>query len=218
MLKYLPSCYSALSFLPSCQCSYILLKKNYFKAFSLFFSLKNIFYFSLFFFYSFLLLCSDLPFLSSSFYFFFFLALWNRSPCGSPLEAISRLGFEPMKLLPFQFFFNGFRWWVTMAVICGFELEARWWDRRVHGLDLWVTILFWWLVFFARWLWFCLFFFFFKRGVLGWDFVFAMAGCFCGGWLWFWWMVVVILCVFFFFFSSCRWLWLPQWCCDLWWW
>ena len=114
MLKYLPSCYSALSFLRA-HCSYILLKKNYFKAFSLFFSLKNIFYFSLFLKNSFLLLCSDLPFLSSSFYYFFFLTLWNRSPCGSTLEAISRLGFEPMKLLPFQFFFSvgfygGSRW------------------------------------------------------------------------------------------------------------
>ena len=148
MLKYLPSCYSALSFLRA-HCSYILLKKNYFKAFSLFFSLKNIFYFSLFFFYSFLLLCSDLPFLSSSFYFFFFLALWNRSPCGSPLEAISRLGFEPMKLLPFQFFFQ----WVSMVGHGGGDLWIWIGGTVVRSASAWV-------------------------GSLGYNFV-LMAGCFC---------------------------------------
>ena len=115
MLIYLPSCYSALSFLRA-HCSYILLKKNYFKAFSLFFSLKNIFYFSLF-----LKILSFFSVQTCRFslllftFFFFFLTLWNRSPCGSTLEAISRLGFEPMKLLPFQFFFSvgfygGSRW------------------------------------------------------------------------------------------------------------
>ena len=34
-----------------------------------------------------------------------------------------------------QIFLCGFRWWVTVTVICGFDLEVREWN-------LWVTILF----------------------------------------------------------------------------
>ena len=111
------------------------------------------------------------------------------------------------------FLFSGFQWWVTVAVICGFDLEAQWWDQWVHALDLWVTILFWWLIVFARWLWFCFGFLFFFSSCSGLDQPLVSAWlrfCFCsgwlflwwlgGGWLSFWWMVVLILWVFSFSF------------------
>ena len=52
------------------------------------------------FFFSFVLFCSDLPFLSSFFFFFFFFLSLNSNSLWLPLC------------------FSGFRWWVTMAVIC----------------------------------------------------------------------------------------------------
>ena len=140
MLKDLPSCYSALSFLRA-HCSYILLKNIILKL-SLSSSLKKHILF-LHFFYSFLLLCSNPSFLSLS------LSLWNQSPYGSPLEAISLLGFEPMKLLPFQFFFQ----WVSMVGHGGGDLWVWFGGMVVRSVNAWV-------------------------GSLGYNFV-LMAGCFC---------------------------------------
>ena len=202
----MPSCYSAHSFLRA-HCSYILLKKNYyyyyyFKAFSLFFSLKNIFYFSLF--YSFLLLYSDLPFLSSSLFFFFFLALWNWSPRGSPLKAISRLGFEPMKLLPFQFFSVGFdggsrwQWFVSLIWRHHGEIgECVGWlfrlqfcfDDLLFLLDSCSFALF--LLDDCGFALFCFVFVFFFPSCSGLDQPPVsnwLRFCFCSGWLFLWWL------------------------------
>ena len=146
-------------------------------------------------FYSFLLLCSDLPFLSS--FFFSSLALWNRSPCGSLLEAISRLGLEPMKLLPFQFFSMGFdsgsRWWWFVGLIWRHGGEIGECVGWIFGLQFCFDG--WW--FLLDGCGFASIFFFFLQWVrsatgeclaeilfLQWLVVFVVVGCDFGGWLW----------------------------------
>ena len=115
MLKYLPSCYSALSFLRA-HCSYILLKKNYFKAFSLFFSLKNIFYFSLFFlFFPSSLFRPAVPLLLFTFVFFFFSLSKIDLPVAPHLKLSHDLDLNQWSYFPSNFFFSvgfngGSRW------------------------------------------------------------------------------------------------------------
>ena len=133
-----------------------------------------------------------------------------------------------MKLLPFQFFSMGFdsgsRWWWFVGLIWRHGGEIGECVGWIFGLQFCFDG--WW--FLLDGCGFASIFFFFLQWVrsatdeclaeilfLQWLVVFVVVR---------WWLVVILVdgcgytLGFFFFFSSCRWLWLPQWCYDLWWW
>ena len=119
--------------------------------------------------------------------------------------------------------------------------EAWWWDQWVRGLDLWVTILFCWLVVLVDGCGFALFFCFLFSSCSGLDQPSTNAWLVdmnvigeCVAEIWWkrkvaeilflqwlvvlWWLVVILVddcgyvLVFFFFFSPYRGLWLLWWC------
>ena len=129
-----------------------------------------------------------------------------------------------MKLLPFQFFSMGFdsgsRWWWFVGLIWRHGGEIGECVGWIFGLQFCFDG--WWFLLDG-----CGFASIFFSSCSGLDQSPVSAWlrfCFCNGWLFLWWLVVILVdgcgytLGFFFFFSSCRWLWLPQWCYDLWWW
>ena len=131
MLKDLPSCYSALSFLRA-HCNYILLKKKNFKfSLSLSLSLKNIFYFSLFLFFPSSLFRPAIPLFLL---FFFFLLLSKIDLPVAPHLKIS----HDLDLNQWSYFPSNFFQWVSMVGHDGGDLWVWFGGTVVRLVSAWV--------------------------------------------------------------------------------